>query len=55
MKCTRKSQTDSKMHGKVGKTTEEIRKDDQWPTHADLRSAEEKPWPLSWMREETIP
>ena len=30
VKCTRKSQTDPKMHGKVGKTTEEIRKDDQW-------------------------
>ena len=30
VKSTRKSQTDPKMHGKVGKTTEEIRKDDQW-------------------------
>ena len=30
VKCIRKSQTDPKMHGKVGKTTEEIRKDDQW-------------------------
>ena len=30
VKCIQKSQTDPKMHGKVGKTTEEIRKDDQW-------------------------
>ena len=30
VKCARKSQTRSKGHGKLGRTTEEIRKDEQW-------------------------
>ena len=30
VKCMRKSQTNSKGHGKLGRTTEETRKDEQW-------------------------
>ena len=30
VKCIRKSQTGPKKHGKVSKTTEELRKDDHW-------------------------
>ena len=30
VKCSRKSQTHSKGHGKLGRTTEEVRKDEQW-------------------------
>ena len=42
VKCTRKSQTDPKGHGKVGKTTEEIRKDDHWAYSCRLASSRGK-------------
>ena len=42
VKCSRKSQTIPKGHGKVGKTTEEIRKDEQWAYSCRLASSRGK-------------
>ena len=42
VKCNRKSQTVSKGHGKVGKPTDQIRKDEQWSYSCRLASSRGK-------------
>eukprot|EP00435_Cladocopium_sp_Y103_P055572 s2333_g18.t1 len=42
VKCTKTSQTGSKAHGKVGKSTEEIRKDDHWTYSCRLAASRGK-------------
>eukprot|EP00435_Cladocopium_sp_Y103_P008870 s3097_g2.t1 len=42
VKCTKTSQTGSKAHGKVGKSTEEIRKDDHWAYSCRLAASRGK-------------
>ena len=42
VKCSRKSQTISKGHGKVGKPTDQIRKDEQWSYSCRLASSRGK-------------
>eukprot|EP00435_Cladocopium_sp_Y103_P068234 s172_g31.t1 len=42
VKCTRTSQTESKAHGKTGKSTNEIRKDDHWTYSCRLASSRGK-------------
>ena len=42
VKCNRKSQTTPKGHGKVGKPTDQIRKDEQWSYSCRLASSRGK-------------